>query len=57
MSDGRQEDERAIRNLVARYCHAIAERDDAAWVATWAEDGEWTLLGAAIRGREAILAH
>ena len=30
MSDER-DDERAIRNLVARYCHAIAERDDGEW--------------------------
>jgi uncharacterized protein (TIGR02246 family) len=51
------DDERAIRRLVARYCHAIAERDDAAWAATWAEDGEWLVLGAAIRSRVAILEH
>ncbi len=57
MSDSQQADERAIRNLVARYCHAIAERDDAAWGATWAEDGEWLVLGARVRGREAVLAH
>jgi uncharacterized protein (TIGR02246 family) len=57
MSDGRRDDERAIRNLVARYCHAIAGRDDEAWAATWAEDGEWAVLGATPRGREAILAH
>lgn len=56
MRDAR-DDERAIRNLVARYCHAIAERDDAAWAATWAEDGEWLVLGAGLRGREQILAH
>lgn len=57
MSERQREDERAIRNLVARYCHAIAERDDAAWAATWAEDGEWRVLGATVRGRDAILAH
>jgi len=57
MSDSQREDERAIRRLVARYCHAIAERDDVAWAATWAEDGEWLVLGAAVRGREQILAH
>jgi uncharacterized protein (TIGR02246 family) len=57
VSDGRREDERAIRNLVARYCHAIAERDDDAWAATWAEDSEWVVLGATLRGRDAILAH
>jgi len=57
MSDSEREDERAIRNLVARYCHAIAEGDAAAWAATWAEDGEWLVLGASVRGRDAILAH
>lgn len=56
MSNAR-DDEREIRNLVARYCHAIAERDDEAWAATWAEDAEWLVLGAAVRGRAAILAH
>jgi ketosteroid isomerase-like protein len=49
--------DRAIRDLVARYCHAIAERDDKAWADTWAEDGEWVVLGSAVRGRDAILAH
>jgi uncharacterized protein (TIGR02246 family) len=57
MRDAQREDERAIRELVARYCHAIVARDDGAWAATWAEDGEWEVLGATIRGREAILAH
>jgi uncharacterized protein (TIGR02246 family) len=49
-------DELAIRALVARYCHAVAERDDAAWAETWAEDGEWKVLGQEVRGRDAILA-
>jgi uncharacterized protein (TIGR02246 family) len=57
VGEPQREDERAIRNLVARYCHALAERDDAAWAATWAEDGEWRVLGATVRGRDAILAH
>ena len=52
-----QDDDRAIRDLVSTYCHAIAERDDAAWAATWAEDGEWVVLGSTVRGRDAILAH
>jgi uncharacterized protein (TIGR02246 family) len=50
-------DEHAIRDLVARYCHAIAEHDDAAWAATWAEDGAWLVLGAEVRGRAAVLEH
>ena len=52
-----QDDDRAIRDLVSTYCHAIAERDDAAWASTWAEDGEWVVLGSTVRGRGAILAH
>lgn len=55
--EARLVDELAIRGLVARYCHAIAERDDAAWAATWTEDGEWKVLGQEVRGRDAILAH
>ena len=50
-------DELAIRNLVARYCHAIGERDDKAWAETWSAEGEWKVLGQSVRGREAILAH
>ena len=50
-------DDREIRDLVARYCHSIAEQDDKAWADTWAEDGEWVVLGSKVNGREAILAH
>jgi uncharacterized protein (TIGR02246 family) len=50
-------DELAIRTLVSRYCHAVAERDDDAWAATWAEDAEWSVLGRSLRGRDEILAH
>lgn len=57
MSAPLRDDEREIRDLVARYCHAIGERDDGAWADTWAEDGEWHVLGASLRGRDAVLAH
>jgi uncharacterized protein (TIGR02246 family) len=50
-------DELAIQALVARYCHAIAVRDDEAWTATWSSDAEWRVLGQTLRGRDAILAH
>jgi len=50
-------DELAIHALVARYCHAIAERDDDVWAATWAADAEWRVLGQTVNGRDAILAH
>ena len=52
-----ERDDRSIRDLVASYCHAIADRDDAAWTDTWAEDAEWVVLGSTVRGRSAIFAH
>jgi uncharacterized protein (TIGR02246 family) len=52
-----QDDDRAIRDLVSTYCHAIVERDDPAWASTWAEDAEWVVLGSTVRGRDAIFAH
>lgn len=52
-----QDADRAIRDLVATYCHSIAGRDDASWASTWAEDGEWVVLGSTVRGRDTILAH
>lgn len=45
-----------IRALVARYCHAIAHRDDDAWAETFAKDGEWVVLGQTARGRDEALA-
>jgi uncharacterized protein (TIGR02246 family) len=57
MTETHRDADGAIRDLVATYCHAIAERDDAAWADTWAEDAEWVVLGSTLRGRAAILAH
>jgi uncharacterized protein (TIGR02246 family) len=48
--------ESGVRALVARYCHAIASRDDDAWADTFAVDAEWTVLGRTTRGRENVLA-
>jgi uncharacterized protein (TIGR02246 family) len=48
--------ESQVRALVARYCHAIAQRDDDAWADTFAKDGEWVVLGNHVRGRDEILA-
>lgn len=50
-------DRLAIEALVARYCHAVSDRDDDAWFATWAEDAEWLVMGQTVNGREKILAH
>lgn len=50
------EDEIALRNLMARYADAVNRRDADAWIATWAPDGEWNLLGEPVAGRDNILA-
>ena len=47
-------EDRAIRELVARYATTIASGDVEAWSQTWAEDGEWEVLGQTSRGREAV---
>jgi uncharacterized protein (TIGR02246 family) len=47
--------ESELRALVARYCHAIAHRDDDAWADTFAKDGEWVVLGRVARGRDQAL--
>ena len=49
-------DELAIRNLVARYSDAVNRRDAGAWGATWADNGEWLLMGQSTRGRDNIVA-
>lgn len=46
-----------IQELVARYADAVNRRDADAWGATWADDGEWTILGATKRGRADVVAH
>ena len=50
------EDELSLRNLMARYADAVNRHDANAWVATWAEDGVWNLLGTPVSGRDNILA-
>lgn len=57
---GPSEDRLAIRELLETYADAVTQNDPAAWGATWAEDGEWSLpdypeLGTT-KGREAIVA-
>jgi ketosteroid isomerase-like protein len=48
-------DELAIQKLVARYADAVSRRDEKAWGATWAEDGEWLLGGRTSKGRAAVV--
>lgn len=57
---GPAEDRLALRELLETYADAVTRCDAAAWGATWAEDGEWSLpdypdIGTT-RGREAIVA-
>ena len=51
----RVRDELEIRNLVARCADAVARRDADAWGATWAEDGEWLILGQSTKGRDQVV--
>jgi len=57
---GPAEDRLAIRELLDAYADAVTQCDAAAWGATWAEDGEWSLpdypeIGTT-KGRDAIVA-
>lgn len=49
-------DELEIRNLVARYAVAVTRADRDAWAATWADDGEWNVVGQSARGRQDLVA-
>jgi ketosteroid isomerase-like protein len=51
----RTADELEIRTLVARYAEAVTRRDADAWGRTWAEDGEWQLIGRKARGRDDLV--
>jgi uncharacterized protein (TIGR02246 family) len=48
-------DELAVRNLVAEYIDAVNRFNGDDWIATWAEDATWYLMGMEVVGREAIL--
>lgn len=50
------DDEIGLRNLMARYVDAVNRYDGDAWIATWAEDSAWNLMGAPVEGKEAIRA-
>ncbi len=47
--------ETTIRSLVSTYAQAVTRQDEAAWAATWAEDGIWELMGQAPEGRDAVV--
>lgn len=50
------EDELALRDLMARYVDAVNRYDADAWIATWADDAVWNLLGNPVEGKDNILA-
>lgn len=48
-------DQLALRDLMAKYCDAVNRGDGESWIATWAPDASWNLLGTLVNGREQIL--
>ena len=50
-------DELEIRTLVARYADCVIRNDPEGWATTWAEEGEWEVLGRTNRGRAAVTEH
>lgn len=50
------EDELALRRLMDRYIDAVHRVDSDAWIATWAQDSTWNLLGNPVQGKDNILA-
>lgn len=55
MHDSTVVDELAIRSLVARYAEAVSAYDEDQWAATWAEKGQWLVMGRSPAGREELL--
>lgn len=58
---GPVEDRLAIRELIDTYADAVTRNDAAAWAATWAQDGVWSIPDGngqtlTAYGREAIVA-
>jgi uncharacterized protein (TIGR02246 family) len=49
-------DETALRQLMARYVDAVNRYDASAWIATWAGDAVWNVMGDPVHGRANILA-
>ncbi|MBM4383557.1 MAG: nuclear transport factor 2 family protein [Deltaproteobacteria bacterium] len=48
-------DELEIRALVARYADAVNRVAADDWIATWADDGEWRLMGQVVTGHAALV--
>lgn len=51
-----ENDQEALRELMARYVDAVNRKDEPAWAATWTEDATWNLLGTEVMGRDNIVS-
>ncbi len=49
-------EQQALTNLMARYADGVNRRDGETWLATWAPDASWNLLGNEVIGRDNIYA-
>ena len=54
--EGPMEDRLAIRERIEAYADAVFRRDAEDWIASWAEDGVWSLPGVDVAGRDNIKA-
>ena len=50
------EEQQALNNLMARYADGVNRRDGETWIATWAPDASWNLMGNEVTGRDNIYA-
>jgi hypothetical protein len=46
--------DRAVRNLTARYCDAVARNDGELFASLWTDDADWVAAGHTTSGRERI---
>jgi uncharacterized protein (TIGR02246 family) len=54
--EGSVEDRLSIRELIEAYSDAVFRRDEAAWAATWTDDGVWNLMGTEVMGKANLVA-
>jgi len=54
---GSLQDRQLIRELFGAYSDAAFLRDMDAWLACYADDGAWVLMGKEIRGKDALQKH
>jgi ketosteroid isomerase-like protein len=54
--EGAIEDRLAVRERIDAYSDAVFRRDPEAWIANWAENATWSLLGTSVTGKDEIKA-